>query len=1371
MHTSIRWNVTTISIAMCLSAAVMAAGPEETAPRPVTSMEAARHAFVPPAAQSMAADLATALGKSPAAPAPVVAKPKQCVTADGARGRACDHTVVLYDSYGDGWNGGTLDVLVNGSVVLDDITLATGGGPESFTFSADTGDTIDLVYTAGSWSYENYYYVYDPRAGLLFADGLSDTTPVGGSTTGVCCTTAPLNDSCATATPVALAADVPIVFTGDNTCASNDCSEVSGAQTWHAFTTTEMLDVEVSYCNTDSAWNNYYIVLADACPCGSLLFADSYEFTSCVNGNITIRYDELPAGTYYLPVLRSPFYGAEGPYEVEVVGDVADCLVDHTVGATVAGPNVWTGNTCGATDDCDMTGSDGSDHVYEVSIPQDGTWAFSLCDSSYDTKLAIGTTCCGEEIGYNDDSSVCGNTLRSYIEASLTAGTYYVTVDGYGTACGDYELEISWVSPCMVDCPVGATPEAEACGDDTNGGCNMAMPAFQPIACGETICGTIWADGGTRDTDWYEITTTEDLTLTLHAEAEFPVVIGLAPTNPCGSGDCADLGTSLDPYALGGECDIISVTTDCLPPGTYWLFVSHQDYYDWPCDSNNDYWITLECTPCTVPLGACCYGDGTCALLAECQCTGTYAGDGTTCDPNPCPQNEQCAYAEEIGEVTDLPFDTTLAAFDGAGTCMYSPNIWYCYTPSCTGLATISLCGSGYDTKLAVYEGCSCDPLGVELACNDDACGLQSEVTIPVFPGQSYLIEVGGYASSTGAGILNVSCEPATGDLVVEALDCQDDAYPGEPGYQVVAELWMRNLTHDVTGFQAFLVFDEGVLSYRTDLSGYSATPFTEHVVPIGATLVGPGQLDLDGSVGSGDLDGTMADSLLATLVFDVATECDLTTIDFRTFEIFESELSYRGYLVDTNVVPVSFWSDDTPPVISGLAVTGGAVDADCEYTVTFAGTVTDNCCIEAADVMVALTETTGNGTFGTPAITKTQVDPMTVTISGTVLVSDLTACPATVQVAVDATDCCGNTAAAQATGDVVDDTPPAVMCDDVVVVADAGAGDACTAAVTMTATAEDNCAGTLPVTYEADFGGGYVAITNPYTFDAGTWPVRASAVDDCGNVGTCDFTVTVQPYNDVVNVALELEGVHVDPAEAPLVRCIKFVARNSVTGVCAAPVHVDVEFWPANGTEPYGNMATAAFQVDCGAWDELCAKDEQHTLYETAALVVVGTQYETMLPLLLLAGDTDNDSDVDINDVTWLMFQWSGGGLPAAGGCPWDGTRDADFNNSGFAGGTSDYLLLSGNWLSWSTCPCAKAAHRGDALRPATRIVTSLPAAELPAPVAAVVDRNGDGVFDHHDVRDFEDASGLPHALSTKMERSARPSPGLKPEAAPRGD
>ena len=122
--------------------------------------------------------------------------------------------------------------------------------------------------------------------------------------------------------------------------------------------------------------------------------------------------------------------------------------------------------------------------------------------------------------------------------------------------------------------------------------------------------------------------------------------------------------------------------------------------------------------------------------------------------------NDNCVNAELIGEVVDKDFVTREATFDGPGNCLTSPNIWYCYTASCTGEATVSLLGSGYDTMLAVYSGCACEPsLGEIIGCNDDAGdSFQSELSFPVVAGNKYLIEIGGYSSDVGSGILNVSC-------------------------------------------------------------------------------------------------------------------------------------------------------------------------------------------------------------------------------------------------------------------------------------------------------------------------------------------------------------------------------------------------------------------------------------------------------------------------------------------------------------------------------------------------------------------------------------------------------------------------------------
>ncbi|NIS82302.1 MAG: hypothetical protein GTO14_19320 [Anaerolineales bacterium] len=131
--------------------------------------------------------------------------------------------------------------------------------------------------------------------------------------------------------------------------------------------------------------------------------------------------------------------------------------------------------------------------------------------------------------------------------------------------------------------------------------------------------------------------------------------------------------------------------------------------------------------------------------------------------PDEPPANDDCWNAQPIGEVEALPFDTTKATVDSFGTpdgCVRSPNIWYRYTASCTGQATISLCGSSFDTVVAVYKGSECYPQQKDMiGCNDDACGRQSELTIDVVAGDQYLIEVGGFGPETGQGVLSISCE------------------------------------------------------------------------------------------------------------------------------------------------------------------------------------------------------------------------------------------------------------------------------------------------------------------------------------------------------------------------------------------------------------------------------------------------------------------------------------------------------------------------------------------------------------------------------------------------------------------------------------
>lgn len=122
--------------------------------------------------------------------------------------------------------------------------------------------------------------------------------------------------------------------------------------------------------------------------------------------------------------------------------------------------------------------------------------------------------------------------------------------------------------------------------------------------------------------------------------------------------------------------------------------------------------------------------------------------------------NDDCLLAEPIGEGS-FPFANAGATTDGPAECGFggANDIWYLYSPTADGVAIVDTCGSGFDTILTAYDGTSpCPPLtGTAIDCNDDTCGLQSQISFACFIGQTYLIQLLGYNGASGAGTLNVS--------------------------------------------------------------------------------------------------------------------------------------------------------------------------------------------------------------------------------------------------------------------------------------------------------------------------------------------------------------------------------------------------------------------------------------------------------------------------------------------------------------------------------------------------------------------------------------------------------------------------------------
>jgi hypothetical protein len=120
--------------------------------------------------------------------------------------------------------------------------------------------------------------------------------------------------------------------------------------------------------------------------------------------------------------------------------------------------------------------------------------------------------------------------------------------------------------------------------------------------------------------------------------------------------------------------------------------------------------------------------------------------------------NDDCANAEAI-TAGSTSFSTTTATNSGvAWSCAGGggPDAWYSYTATSSADVTVDTCGSGYDTALQIFVG-SCGSLS-QVACNDDACGLQSQIDLTgLTAGTTVLIRVGGYAGNTGSGTLTVT--------------------------------------------------------------------------------------------------------------------------------------------------------------------------------------------------------------------------------------------------------------------------------------------------------------------------------------------------------------------------------------------------------------------------------------------------------------------------------------------------------------------------------------------------------------------------------------------------------------------------------------
>lgn len=140
---------------------------------------------------------------------------------------------------------------------------------------------------------------------------------------------------------------------------------------------------------------------------------------------------------------------------------------------------------------------------------------------------------------------------------------------------------------------------------------------------------------------------------------------------------------------------------------------------------------------------------------------GTYVGDGAFDGRE---GGEGFGDAVVIGS---LPYNDSGATCDNLNDitlgCAASAanDVVYVYTAAASAFVSVSLCGSSYDTALAIYDA------GYnELFCNDDFCGLQSQIDFNATAGQTYYFVVDGFSTNCGSYVINVTsaggpCDPS----------------------------------------------------------------------------------------------------------------------------------------------------------------------------------------------------------------------------------------------------------------------------------------------------------------------------------------------------------------------------------------------------------------------------------------------------------------------------------------------------------------------------------------------------------------------------------------------------------------------------------
>ncbi len=444
----------------------------------------------------------------------------------------------------------------------------------------------------------------------------------------------------------------------------------------------------------------------------------------------------------------------------------------NNAAATTDGPDHAT---------CEVSNQTGIAHDvwYCWQAPSDCTVTVNTCppgQTSVDTKIAAydGCACPVDDarlLACDDDA--CGNQSRISFDA-VSGQSYLIRIGTFPLAAGGTgTFTLECIPPPVCTQPDGQCQLRNNANADTSDRTNFTVAdGFSPALSGSVneICWWGAYSGATANceqsaTDAFEVKYYADvdgfpgaLIASYSQAAGTLTVAGPSPTGDIVSGlvpEYAYTGGHAPVPVSAGQCYWVEVTNSVSDTDCIWF---------WERALSGDGRAVQDGNPIDG------YGLEDVRLTDQSFCLDIPLGDPGVCQP-PIPANDDCANSTEVFDGITL-FETTGATTDGPAepACNFQLNddqinadIWFDYVATCSEVLQVSLCGSRYDTKLAVYDGGACPPTGALTACDDDFCDLQSQVSFPVVQGEAYKIRVGGFKElgqlpDTGPGQLQITC-------------------------------------------------------------------------------------------------------------------------------------------------------------------------------------------------------------------------------------------------------------------------------------------------------------------------------------------------------------------------------------------------------------------------------------------------------------------------------------------------------------------------------------------------------------------------------------------------------------------------------------